>query len=64
MFGRAVGGYCRGIAICFHVSSAANRDSVLAHGLGWTRMGAAPVIAGSAAPEADGEDGYFEGRAA
>ena len=38
----------------FHVSSAANRDSILAHGLDWTRMGAAPGIAGSTAPEADG----------
>jgi hypothetical protein len=38
----------------FHVSSAANRDSILAHGLDWTRMGAARGIAGSTAPEADG----------
>jgi hypothetical protein len=37
-----------------HVSSAANRDSILAHGLDPARMGAAPGIAGSAAPEADG----------
>jgi hypothetical protein len=38
----------------FHVSSAANRDSILAHGLDWTRMGAARGIAGSMAPEAEG----------
>lgn len=38
----------------FHVSAAANRDSILAHGLDWTRMGAAPGIAGSTAPEEDG----------
>jgi hypothetical protein len=38
----------------FHVSSAANRESILAHGLDWTRMGAAPGIAGSTVPEADG----------
>ena len=30
------------------------RDSILAHGLDWTRMGAARGIAGSTAPEADG----------
>ena len=33
----------------FHVSSALNRESILAHGLDWTRMGAAPGIAGSPA---------------
>jgi hypothetical protein len=38
----------------FHVSSAANRESIRAHGLDWTRMGAAPGIAGSSAPEAHG----------
>ena len=38
----------------FHVSSVANRDSILAHGLDWTRMGAAHGIAGSTAPEAEG----------
>lgn len=38
----------------FHVSSVANRQSILAHGLDWQRMGAARGIAGSAAPEADG----------
>jgi hypothetical protein len=38
----------------YHVSSAANRDSILAHGLDWTRMGAACGIAGSTAPEVDG----------
>jgi hypothetical protein len=38
----------------FHVSSTANRESILAHGLDWTRMGAAPGIAGSTAPEKKG----------
>jgi len=42
------------MARLFHVSSVANRDSILAYGLDWTRMGAAPGIAGSLAPEADG----------
>jgi len=37
-----------------HVSSAANRESILAHGLDWTRMGAAPGIAGSMSPEEEG----------
>ena len=38
----------------FHVTSALNRDSILAHGLDWTRMGAAPGIAGSLTPEEEG----------
>lgn len=38
----------------FHVSSRANRESIRSHGLDWTKMGAAPGIAGSAVPEADG----------
>jgi hypothetical protein len=38
----------------FHVTSAANRDSIRVHGLDWTRMGAARGIAGSTRPEADG----------
>ncbi|MGD0558874.1 MAG: hypothetical protein ABSA93_28350 [Streptosporangiaceae bacterium] len=38
----------------FHVTSVANRDSILRHGLDWSRMGAAPGIAGSRAPEAEG----------
>lgn len=38
----------------FHVSSVQNRDSIRAHGLDWTRMGAAPGIAGSPVPEDDG----------
>lgn len=38
----------------FHVSSALNRESIRAHGLDWTRMGAAPGIAGSTRPEAKG----------
>jgi hypothetical protein len=38
----------------FHLSSAANRESILAYGLDWTRMGAARGIAGSTAPEVAG----------
>ncbi|MEE4540352.1 hypothetical protein V2S66_00025 [Streptomyces sp. V4-01] len=38
----------------FHVSSVLNRRSIARHGLDWTRMGAAPGIAGSARPEAEG----------
>jgi hypothetical protein len=38
----------------FHVTSALNRESILAHGLDWTRMGAAPGIAGSSLPEEAG----------
>lgn len=38
----------------FHVSSSANRASIEAHGLDWTRMDAVPGIAGSTAPEVDG----------
>ncbi len=37
-----------------HVTSALNRGSILAHGLDWTRMGAAPGIAGSLVPEKEG----------
>ncbi|HEU5266732.1 MAG TPA: hypothetical protein VFU35_08525 [Jatrophihabitans sp.] len=38
----------------FHVTSVRNRDSIDRHGLDWRRMGAAPGIAGSQAPEAEG----------
>lgn len=38
----------------FHVSSVLNRESILAYGLDWTRMGAACGIAGSRVPEQDG----------
>jgi hypothetical protein len=38
----------------FHVSSVRNRSSIGEHGLDWTRMGAAPGIAGSARPEVEG----------
>ena len=38
----------------FHVSSAANRESIRSHGLDWTRMGAAGGIAGSMTPEENG----------
>lgn len=39
------------MAPLFHVSSVLNRESILAHGLDWDRMGAAPGIAGSRQPE-------------
>jgi hypothetical protein len=38
----------------YHVTSVLNRDSIAAHGLDWTRMGAAPGIAGSRTPEEAG----------
>ena len=38
----------------FHVTSVLNRESIRAHGLDWSRMGAARGIAGSTRPEADG----------
>jgi hypothetical protein len=38
----------------FHVSSALNRESILAYGLDWSRMGAARGIAGSLSPEEEG----------
>lgn len=44
----------RSAAPLFHVSSVANRRSIGAHGLDWTRMGAAPGIAGSRSPEVEG----------
>jgi hypothetical protein len=47
-------GYAHRVETWFHVSSAANRDSIRVHGLDWTRMGAARGIAGSTEPEADG----------
>ncbi len=42
------------MARLFHVSSVANRESILAHGLDWTRMGAARGIAGSTTAEQEG----------
>ncbi len=38
----------------FHVTSTLNRASIYAHGLDWTRMGAACGIAGSRSPEQAG----------
>ena len=38
----------------FHVTSVLNRESIRAHGLDWTRMGAARSIAGSTRPEVGG----------
>ncbi len=52
--GLPVADYAQRMGRLFHVSSAANRGSILAHGLDWARMGAAPGIAGSRAPEAEG----------
>jgi hypothetical protein len=41
--------------VYYHVSPAANRESIRAHGLDWTQMGAAPGIAtGAHTPEEDG----------
>jgi hypothetical protein len=37
-----------------HVTSSRNRSSILRYGLDWTRMGAAPGIAGSGRPEVEG----------
>ena len=42
------------MARLFLLTSAMNRESILAHGLDWTRMGAAPGIAGSPVPEKEG----------
>jgi hypothetical protein len=47
-------GYDLGMPSLFHVTSALNRDSIMRHGLDWTRMGAAPGIAGSRGPEQAG----------
>ena len=38
----------------YHVTSVLNRTSILTHGLDWTRMGAAPGIAGSRRAEQEG----------
>lgn len=46
--------YAHRVETWFHVSSRANRESIWAYGLDWTKMGAAPGIAGSTDPEADG----------
>jgi hypothetical protein len=40
--------------ILFHVSSVLNRESIEEHGLDWSRMGAAPGIAGNRTPEVEG----------
>jgi hypothetical protein len=37
--------------VAFHVTSTRNRESILEHGLDWTRMGDQPGIAGSEAAE-------------
>jgi hypothetical protein len=44
----------RAVSTRFHVTSVLNRASILEHGLDWTYMGAAPGIAGSDRPEAEG----------
>jgi hypothetical protein len=38
----------------FHVTSVLNRESILMHGLDWTKMGPARGIAGSQSAEAEG----------
>jgi hypothetical protein len=38
----------------FHVTSSLNRESIMAHGLDWQRMSAAPGIAGSREAEKEG----------
>jgi hypothetical protein len=40
--------------IRYHVTSVLNRASISRHGLDWSRMGAAPGIAGSRRPEQEG----------
>jgi hypothetical protein len=40
--------------VLFHVTSVANRESILTHGLDWSRMRDARGIAGSRQPELDG----------
>jgi hypothetical protein len=47
-------GYALPMPRLFHVTSALNRESIRAHGLDWTLMGAAPGIAGSGSPEVEG----------
>jgi hypothetical protein len=47
-------GYASRVPRLFHVTSALNRESIMGHGLDWTLMGAAPGIAGSTRPEAEG----------
>jgi hypothetical protein len=42
------------LTLFHHVSSVRNRDSISRFGLDWTRMGAAPGIAGSRRPEVEG----------
>jgi hypothetical protein len=42
------------VPVMFHVSSTVNRESIATHGLDWTRMHAAPGIAGSTEPEQHG----------
>lgn len=41
----------RGSGLAFHVSSSANRRSILAHGLDWRHMGQEAGVAGSRTPE-------------
>src|SRR5580692_9856031 len=42
------------VARLYHLTSAKNRDSISEHGLDWSRMSAAPGIAGSQRPEKEG----------
>jgi hypothetical protein len=38
-------------SVAFHVSSARNRESILRHGLDWTRMVDQPGVAGNSTPD-------------
>jgi len=46
--------YSSSVNRMFHVSSVRNRESILAHGLDWTRMSGTRGIAGSRQPEVEG----------
>lgn len=51
---RVADAYGRAVSTLFHVTSVRNRSSIQSHGLDTSRMGAAPGIASSSRPEADG----------
>jgi len=42
------------VAAVFHVTSSLNRESILAHGFDWSRMGAARGIADRLEPQQEG----------
>lgn len=51
---RPAAGKMAGMPSYFHVTSSRNRDSILRHGLDWSRMSVAAGIAGSQRPEQQG----------